>query len=254
MASDTTSLNSRLALVTGGMGGLGASICERLAADGMRVVATYSPSNDHTARWLTLHQREGFGIRGYCIDVCDYQSCAAGVERIVADLGPVDVLINNAGISRDVTLRKMTLEDWQAVVHTNLDSVFNMTKQVIDGMIDRGWGRIVNISSVSAQGGAFGETNYAAAKAGVHGFTKSLALEVAKHGVTVNTVSPGYLNTPIVTKVPAEILQSRILPEIPVGRLGDPDEVAILVAYLASQRSSFVTGANMAINGGQHLY
>jgi acetoacetyl-CoA reductase len=151
-------------------------------------------------------------------------------------------------------MRKMTLDDWQAVVHTNLDSVFNMSKQVLDGMVERKWGRIINISSVNGQKGAFGQTNYAAAKAGIHGFTKSLALEVAKKGVTVNTVSPGYLRTQMVLKVPDGILQSKILPEIPMGRLGEPDEVAGLVAYLASPQAAFVTGANIAINGGQHMF
>jgi acetoacetyl-CoA reductase len=169
-------------------------------------------------------------------------------------MGPVDVLVNNAGITRDVSMRKMTLDDWQAVVHTNLDSVFNMTKQVLDGMVDRQWGRIINISSVNGQKGSFGQANYAAAKAGIHGFTKSLALEVAKKGVTVNTVSPGYLRTQMVLKVPEDILKSKILPEIPIGRLGEPDEVAGLVAYLASAQAAFVTGANVAINGGQHMY
>jgi acetoacetyl-CoA reductase len=163
------------------------------------------------------------------------------------------VLINNAGITRDTTLKKMTLEDWHAVNRTNLDSVFNMSKQVLDGMLECQWGRIVNISSVNGQKGAFGQTNYAAAKAGVHGFTKALALEVARKGVTVNTVSPGYLRTKMVTKVPRDILEKKILPEIPVGRLGEPDEVAGLIAYLCSDEAAFVTGTNIAINGGQHM-
>jgi acetoacetyl-CoA reductase len=254
MENSTTSANTRLAIVTGGMGGLGEAICHHLAAAGMRVVTTYSPHNDHASRWLSEQQREGFVFHGYGIDVSDYASCQAGVAKIVAEMGPVDVLVNNAGITRDVSLRKMTLEDWQAVVHTNLDSVFNMTKQVLDGMMDRQWGRIINISSVNGQKGSFGQTNYSAAKAGIHGFTKSLALEVARKGVTVNTVSPGYLSTQMVLKVPEDILKTKILPEIPVGRLGQPDEVAGLVTYLASAQAAFVTGANIAINGGQHMY
>lgn len=253
MDNPKTSPPQRLAIVTGGMGGLGAAICHQLAAAGLRVVTTYSPHNDHSDQWLREQKNEGFVFQAYGMDVSDYASCVSGVAKIVAELGAVDVLVNNAGITRDVSLRKMTLEDWQAVVHTNLDSVFNMTKQVLDGMVDRQWGRIINISSVNGQKGAFGQANYAAAKAGIHGFTKSLALEVAKKGVTVNTVSPGYLRTQMVLKVPDDILKSKILPEIPVGRLGEPDEVAGLVAYLASTQAAFVTGANVAINGGQHM-
>jgi acetoacetyl-CoA reductase len=174
--------------------------------------------------------------------------------QIIADTGHIDVLINNAGVTRDASFKKMTLEDWRTVMQTNLDSVFNMTKPVLHGMLESQWGRIVNISSVNGQKGAFGQSNYAAAKAGVHGFTKSLALEVATKGITVNTVSPGYLRTKMVTKVPKDVLEKKILPEIPVGRLGEPDEVAALITYLCSDEGGFVTGANIAINGGQHMY
>jgi acetoacetyl-CoA reductase len=176
------------------------------------------------------------------------------VRNILNDLGRIDVLVNNAGITRDSSFKKMKLEDWTAVTRTNLDSVFNMTRQVIDNMLETGWGRIINISSVNGQKGAFGQANYSAAKAGAHGFTKALALEVAKKGITVNTVSPGYLRTKMVTAVPQDILDTKVLPEIPVGRLGEPDEVAALVAYLASDEAGFITGANLAINGGQHMY
>jgi acetoacetyl-CoA reductase len=172
---------------------------------------------------------------------------------VAAEVGPVDVLVNNAGVTRDMTFRKMTKADWDTVIHTNLDSVFNMTKQVLDGMVDRRWGRVVNVSSVNAQKGAFGQTNYSAAKAGMHGFTKALALEVAKSGVTVNTISPGYIGTNMVTAIAQDILDSKILPQIPVGRLGKPEEIAGLVAYLASDEAAFVTGANISINGGQHM-
>jgi acetoacetyl-CoA reductase len=162
--------------------------------------------------------------------------------------------VNNAGITRDMTFKKMTKADWDAVIHTNLDSTFNMTKQVMDGMSERGWGRVINISSVNGQKGAFGQTNYAAAKAGMHGFTKALALEVAKKGVTVNTISPGYIGTKMVMAIPQEVLDSKILPQIPQSRLGKPEEVAGLVAYLSSEEAAFVTGANISINGGQHMY
>jgi acetoacetyl-CoA reductase len=209
MENPNKTVSSRLAIVTGGMGGLGEAICHHLAAMGMRVVTTYSPQNDHTVQWLDDQQREGFLFRAYGIDVSDYSSCVSGVADIVAELGQVDVLVNNAGITRDVSMRKMTLDDWQAVVHTNLDSVFNMTKQVLEGMVDRQWGRIINISSVNGQRGSSGQTNYSAAKAGIHGFTKSLALEVAKKGVTVNTVSPGYLRTLMVQRMPEDILKSK---------------------------------------------
>ena len=166
----------------------------------------------------------------------------------------MDILINNAGITRDTTFKKMSKVDWSAVVSTNLDSVFNMCKPVVDGMVERGWGRVINVSSVNGQKGAFGQTNYSAAKAGMHGFTKALALEVAKKGVTVNTISPGYIGTAMVTAIPEDVLNSKILPQIPVGRLGKPEEVAGLCAYLASEEAAFLTGANIAINGGQHMF
>ncbi|MBI5923651.1 MAG: acetoacetyl-CoA reductase [Betaproteobacteria bacterium] len=243
----------RVALVTGGMGGLGEAICIKLAALGDKVVTTYSPGNSKAQEWLRTMNDMGYGFKAYPCDVSDFESCKKCVEMIVKDLGPIDVLVNNAGITRDMTFKKMTKADWDAVMHTNLDSVFNMTKQVMDGMMERNWGRIVNISSVNGQKGAFGQTNYAAAKAGMHGFTKSLALEVAKKGVTVNTISPGYIGTKMVTAIPQEVLDSKILPQIPMSRLGKPEEVAGLVAYLASQEAAFVNGANISINGGQHM-
>jgi acetoacetyl-CoA reductase len=175
------------------------------------------------------------------------------MQKLLAELGRLDVLVNNAGITRDRSLRKMGLEDWQAVLRADLDSVFNLSKQAIEPMMAHRWGRIVNISSVNAQQGAFGQCNYAAAKAGMHGFTKALALEMARHGITVNTVSPGYLRTKMVEAVPADVMQDRILPQIPIGRLGEPAEVAGLIAYLASEEAGFMTGANLAINGGQHM-
>ena len=245
---------SRVALVTGGMGGLGEAICIKLAALGYKVVTTYSPGNAKAADWLKGMNNMGYGFKAYPCDVTDFDSAKACVEIVSREVGPVDVLVNNAGITRDMTFKKMTKGDWDAVMNTNLDSVFNMTKQVMDGMTERKWGRVINVSSVNGQKGAFGQTNYSAAKAGMHGFTKALALEVARAGVTVNTISPGYIGTKMVTAIPQEVLDSKILPHIPVNRLGKPEEIAGLVAYLASDEAAFVTGANISINGGQHMF
>jgi acetoacetyl-CoA reductase len=245
---------SRVALITGGMGGLGEAICIKMAALGYKVVTTHSPGNAKVEEWLKNMNNMGYGFKAYPCDVTDFDSSKACVEAVTREVGPVDVLVNNAGITRDMTFKKMTKGDWDAVMSTNLDSVFNMTKQVMDGMIERKWGRVVNVSSVNGQKGAFGQTNYSAAKAGMHGFTKALALEVAKQGVTVNTISPGYIGTKMVTAIPQEILDSKILPQIPVNRLGKPEEIAGLVAYLASDEAAFVTGANISINGGQHMF
>ena len=244
----------RIALVTGGMGGLGEAICVKLAALGYTVVTTHSPGNLKAQDWLETMKKAGHSFHAYPCDVVDWDSCVACVSRVVADVGAVDVLVNNAGITRDMTFKKMDKANWDAVIRTNLDSCFNMTKQVCDGMVERGWGRIINISSVNGQKGAFGQTNYSAAKAGMHGFTKALALEVSRKGVTVNTISPGYIGTKMVMAIPQEVLDSKIIPQIPMGRLGKPDEVAGLVAYLSSEEAAFVTGANIAINGGQHMF
>ena len=244
----------RVALVTGGMGGLGEAICLKLAALGYKVVATYTQGNTKVKDWLQTMNNMGYGFKAYPCDVTDFDSCAACGDQVSSEVGPIDVLVNNAGVTRDMTFKRMSKADWDAVMHTNLDSVFNMSKQVMDGMMERKWGRIINVSSVNGQKGAFGQTNYSAAKAGMHGFTKALALEVAKSGVTVNTISPGYIGTKMVTAIPQEILDAKILPQIPVGRLGKPEEIAGLVAYLASDEAAFVTGANISINGGQHMY
>ena len=244
----------RVALVTGGMGGLGEAVCIKLAALGYKVVTTYSPSNTKAQDWLTSMNNMGYGFKAYPCDVADFDSCKVCVATVTAEVGPVDVLVNNAGITRDMTFKKMTKADWDVVMSTNLDSCFNMTKQVMDGMVERKWGRVINVSSVNGQKGAFGQTNYSAAKAGMHGFTKALALEVARNGVTVNTISPGYIGTKMVMAIPQEILDSKILPQIPVSRLGKPEEIAGLVAYLASEEAAFVTGANISINGGQHMF
>jgi acetoacetyl-CoA reductase len=235
------------------MGGLGEAVCIKLAALGYKVVTTYSPGNKKYEGWLAAMKQEGFDFKAYECDVADYDSAQACVARVTQEVGPVDVLVNNAGITRDMTFKKMDKVNWDAVIRTNLDSVFNMTKPICDGMVERGWGRIINISSVNGSKGAFGQTNYSAAKAGIHGFSKALALEVARKGVTVNTISPGYIGTKMVMDIPSEVLESKIIPQIPMGRLGKPEEVAGLVAYLSSDEAAFVTGANIAINGGQHM-
>ena len=244
----------RVAVVTGGMGGLGEAICTKLARIGYKVVATYSPGNKKSSDWLAEMRRQGFEFHAAEVDVSDFESCQSTAVKIQSEVGPIDVLVNNAGITRDTTFRKMEKAGWEAVMRTNLDSVFNMSKPVIDGMAERGWGRIINVSSVNGQKGAFGQTNYSAAKAGMHGFTKALALEYARKGVTVNTISPGYIGTRMVLAIPKEVLDSKIIPQIPIGRLGKPEEVAGLVAYLCTEEAAFVTGANIAINGGQHMY
>jgi len=244
----------RIAVVTGGMGGLGETISTKMADAGYRVVVSYSPSNTKYKSWLEEMKGRGYSFSAFPIDVVDFDSCARQCSIIHAEVGAIDILVNNAGITRDMTFKKMTKADWDAVMRTNLDSCFNMTKQVMDGMVDRGWGRVINVSSVNGQKGAFGQTNYSAAKAGIHGFTKALALEVARKGVTINTISPGYIGTKMVTAIPKEILDSKILPQIPIGRLGKPDEVAGLIIYLCSEEAAFVTGANISINGGQHMY
>ena len=244
---------SRIAVVTGGMGGLGEAICMKLGKMDYKVVATYSPGNTKHNEWLAEMKKQGYEFRAVPVDVTNFESCQQAIAQITKDVGPVDVLVNNAGITRDTTFRKMDQDSWRAVITTNLDSVFNMTKPVIDAMAERNWGRIINVSSVNGQKGAFGQTNYSAAKAGMHGFTKAAALEYAKKGVTVNTISPGYIGTKMVMAIPKEVLDSKIIPQIPVGRLGKPEEVAGLVAYLCSEEAAFVTGANIAINGGQHM-
>ena len=243
----------RVALITGGMGGLGESISMKMHDAGFRVVVTHSPGNKNAAGWNAEMKSNGYDFHPVPVDVADFESCQQCAARVGAEVGPIDILVNNAGITRDMTFKKMGKPDWDAVMKTNLDSVFNMTKPVCDGMVDRGWGRIINVSSVNGQKGAFGQTNYSAAKAGMHGFTKALALEVARKGVTVNTISPGYIGTKMVMAIPKDILDSKIVPQIPVGRLGKPEEVAGLIIYLCSEEAAFVTGANIAINGGQHM-
>ena len=245
--------NARVVLVTGGMGGLGEVISTKMSAAGYRVAVTYSPGNTKHAEWVADMKARGHDILAVPCDVADLESCTKAVAEVREKVVEVDVLVNNAGITRDMTFKKMDKVNWDAVLRTNLDSLFNMSKQVVDGMTERGWGRVINVSSVNGSKGAFGQTNYSAAKSGVHGFTKALALEVAKKNVTVNTISPGYIGTKMVMAIPKEVLDSKILPQIPLGRLGKPEEVAGLIIYLASEEAAFVTGANIAINGGQHM-
>ena len=239
---------ARVALVTGGTRGIGAAISVALKDAGYSVAASYGGNDEAANRF-----KDETGIQVYKWDVADFGACAAGVADVEAGLGPVDVLVNNAGITRDGTLHKMSPENWQAVISTNLDSVFNMSRAVIEGMRGRGFGRIISISSVNGQKGQFGQSNYSAAKSGLFGFTKAVAQENAGKGITVNVVAPGYIGTEMVRAVPEEVLQSRILPLIPVGRLGEPEEVARCVAFLASDDAGFITGSTISVNGGQYL-
>lgn len=239
---------TRTALVTGGTRGIGAAIGRALKASGYRVAASYH-GNDTAATKFKMES----GIPIYKWDVGSFDACTEGVREVVADFGPIDVLVNNAGITKDSTFHKMTPEQWSAVVNTNLGSLFNMTRQVIEGMRARKFGRIINISSINGQKGQFGQVNYSAAKAGDIGFTKALALENAKGGVTVNAICPGYINTEMVQAVPKDILEKSILPLIPVGRLGEPEEIARAVLFLAAEEAGFITGATLSINGGQYM-
>ena len=239
---------ARTALVTGGTRGIGAAIATALKEAGHAVAANYH-GNDEAARRF----RDATGIPVFKFDVADYESSRHGVAAVEAELGPIDILVNNAGITRDTTFHKMTPDQWRAVIATNLDSLFNVTRQVIEGMRARGFGRIVNISSINGQKGQFGQSNYSAAKAGVLGFTKALALENAKKGITVNAVAPGYIATDMVMAVPEKVLKEVILPQIPVGRLGRPEEVARCVVFLVSEEAGFITGATITANGGQYM-
>ncbi|MCG6874831.1 MAG: beta-ketoacyl-ACP reductase [Betaproteobacteria bacterium] len=245
-------MTQHVAFVTGGMGGIGTAICKRLARDGNKVVANCLPGYDKKDEWLQSMRGEGYDVYAAEGNVEEYESCAEMFYNLRSVVGPVDVLVNNAGITRDGVFRRMTPGDWYAVINTNLNSVFNVTRQVIDGMMERGWGRVVNISSVNALKGQFGQTNYSAAKAGMHGFSKALAQEVVKKGVTVNTLSPGYVNTDMVRAIKPEILQN-IVASIPMGRLAEPEEIAGLIAYLCSEEAGYITGANISINGGLHM-
>lgn len=245
----------RIALVTGGTGGIGSAICEALFHAGIRIVAGYNNDSDSTyaLEWQEAMRAKGLDIEIAYGDVASAASTAAMVAEIEAQVGPIAILVNNAGVTRDRSLKKMSEEEWQQVLRVNLDSVFHTSRCVIESMIEKGFGRIINISSVNGQKGQWGQTNYAASKAGMHGFTKALALEVANKGITVNTISPGYVQTSMVKAIP-EPLMASIVAQIPVGRLAQPEEIARVVVFLAAEESGFITGANIAVNGGQHMY
>ena len=239
---------ARVAVVTGGTRGIGRAICERLQADGFTVVANYA-GNDAAANQL----KADTGIAGYKWDVGDHEACLAGCKQVEEEVGAIDVVVNNAGITRDGTLHKMSYDDWHEVMRINLGGCFNMAKACFPGMRERGWGRIVNIGSINGQAGQYGQVNYAAAKSGIHGFTKALAQEGAKFGVTVNAIAPGYIDTDMVAAVPEPVLE-KIVAKIPIGRLGQAQEIARGVAFLCAENGGFVTGSTMSINGGQHMY
>ena len=248
MASKST----RIAYVTGGMGGIGSAICERLCSEGYRVVAGCGHTSPRKERWLSDMRAKGFEVHSSVGNVADWDSTVAAFEQVRAQIGGVDILVNNAGITRDGTFLKMGRDAWEAVINTNLNSLFNVTKQVINGMVERGWGRIINISSINGQRGQYGQTNYSTAKAGIHGFSMALAQEVASRGVTVNSVSPGYIGTDMVRAVRPEVLE-KIVATISVKRLGEPAEIASIVSWLASDESAFATGADFSVNGGLHM-
>ncbi|MFT4731530.1 MAG: acetoacetyl-CoA reductase [Gammaproteobacteria bacterium] len=239
---------NRVALVTGGTRGIGEAICNKLFEKGYNVVANYG-GNDGKASEFTL--RTGIPVAKF--DVSNFEQTATGIAKIENEYGPVDILINNAGITRDARMNRMTFEQWDIVIQTNLASCFNVCRAVIDGMRIRQFGRIINVGSVNGQAGQYGQVNYAAAKSGIHGFTKALALESAGKGITVNAIAPGYVDTDLVRAVPPEIL-AKIIKTIPVGRLGQPDDIANSVAFLADDQSSFITGSTLTVNGGQHMY
>jgi len=238
---------ARVALVTGGTRGIGAAISKALRSAGYKVAASYA-GNDAAAEKF----KADTGIPVFKWDVASFDDCAGGVKKVEAELGPIEVLVNNAGITRDTAFHKMTLDQWNAVINTNLGSLFNMTRQVIEGMRSRKFGRIINISSINGQKGQFGQVNYSAAKAGDIGFTKALALENAKGGITVNVIAPGYINTEMVQAVPKEVLEKNVIPQIPVNRLGEPEEIARAVVFLAADDAGFITGSTLTVNGGQY--
>jgi acetoacetyl-CoA reductase len=242
----------RIVFVSGGMGGIGSAICRRLGQTGHTVIAGCLPGYEKKTEWLERMRKAGYRVHAAEGDVSDFDSCSEMFYNVRSVVGPIDILVNNAGITRDSVFKRMTEKDWMEVINTNLNSVFNVTRQVIDGMVERNWGRIINISSVNAIKGQFGQTNYSAAKAGMAGFSKALAQEVVRKGVTVNTVSPGYVETDMVRAIRPEI-REQIVASIPMGRLAQPEEIAAVVAFLASDEAGYITGANISVNGGMHM-
>ncbi|WP_076998816.1 acetoacetyl-CoA reductase [Variovorax sp. KK3] len=245
-------MSKKVAYVTGGMGGIGTAICQRLHKDGFTVIAGCGPTRDH-GKWLAEQKALGYEFHASVGNVGDWQSTVEAFTKSKAEHGSIDVLVNNAGITRDRMFLKMTPEDWSAVIETNLNSMFNVTKQVVSDMVEKGWGRIINISSVNGAKGQAGQTNYSAAKAGMHGFTMALAQELAAKGVTVNTVSPGYIGTDMVRAIRQEVLD-KIVGTIPVKRLGEPSEIASIIAWLATDEGGYSTGADFSVNGGLHMH
>ena len=244
-------MSQKVAYVTGGMGGIGTAMCQRLHQDGFKVIAGCGPTRD-AQKWLDEQAALGYTFYASAGNVGDWDSTVAAFDKVKAEHGTISVLVNNAGITRDGQFRKMDFKQWDDVIKTNLYSMFNVTKQVIDGMVDQGFGRIINISSVNGQKGQFGQTNYSTAKAGLHGFTMALAQEVASKGVTVNTISPGYIATDMVTAIREDVLE-KIIAGIPVKRLGKPEEIASMISWLASDEGGFSTGADFSVNGGLHM-
>ena len=245
-------MSQKIAYVTGGMGGIGTCICHRLHRDGFKVIAGCGPSRDH-AKWIGEQKALGYTFYASVGNVADWDSTVEAFKHAKEEHGPIDVLVNNAGITRDRMFLKMSREDWDAVINTNLTSMFNVTKQVVADMVEKGWGRIIQISSVNGAKGQAGQTNYSAAKAGMHGFTMALAQELASKGVTVNTVSPGYIGTDMVKAIRQEVLD-KIVGTIPVKRLGEPSEIASIIAWLASDEGGYSTGADFSVNGGLHMH
>ncbi|MEI7530606.1 MAG: 3-ketoacyl-ACP reductase [Betaproteobacteria bacterium] len=245
-------MSKKVAYVTGGMGGIGTAICQRLAKDGCIVVAGCGPNSPRKDRWIGEQKALGYDFIASEGNVSDWNSTFVAFNKVKAEVGTVDILVNNAGITRDTVFRKMTPDDWKAVIDTNLNSLFNVTKQVIDDMVEKEWGRVINISSVNGQKGQFGQTNYSTAKAGLYGFTMALAQEVATKGITINTVSPGYIGTDMVKSIREDVL-NKIIATIPVKRLGTPEEIASIVSWLASNDGGFATGADFSVNGGLHM-
>ena len=244
---------TKIALITGGTGGIGTAVCRELADQGCTVVACYYPPEQELAMdWQEQNRRDGYDFNIVPVDVSDFDSARSMVDTVEQQYGGIDILVNCAGITRDKTLKRMTQEQWRSVINTNLDSAFNITQPVVNGMMERGFGRIINIASVNGQKGQFGQANYSAAKAGLHGFTMAVAQETAAKGITVNTISPGYVSTPMTMAIPKDI-RDQIISQVPMGRMAEPEEIAFTVAWLADERNAYTTGANIPVNGGMFM-
>jgi len=246
-------MSNKIALITGGTGGIGTAVCKELSSKGCTVIACYYPPEEKQAEaWQQKHRDLGFDFAIVPVDVADFDSAKKMVDSVEQIYGRIDILVNCAGITRDKTLKRMTPDQWKAVINTNLDSAFNITQPVVSGMLERGFGRIINIASVNGQKGQFGQANYSAAKAGLHGFTMAVAQETASKGITVNTISPGYVSTPMTMAMPQDVLD-HIVSQVPVGRMAEPEEIAFTVSWLADERNAYTTGANIPVNGGMFM-